>query len=1801
MHNSKQTDHEVSDNDLQKPNIYNQYLPYYESIKRQSLESFEEICENLSRLIQSQELQPGFPLWSSKLQNFISLYGFSFTKSNHIKLINFYLSILSITNLNYVNAKMCFDMLTQLTRRTRMITRNDLIIDWRILYVWAKLVLFNHDQSYSLVSISKHIVNSLLLCVRNCRPYFSVTATQEILDEFQPCLCPFDTVCRDVMSYLDMFLPVHLPPELHHQGFKLWLSEFLDIWETVYNNAVWEQSLISLFSFVAWCNIGYIDWEPWLARIFTRILKNLSLPVGNVELEKPTEKYSIPIVATWIVAMMGNHSSCIQYLQDLLISIKNFYHPSNTGDFQTELLSFLSMLAQAFVDRVYFERTTDPVWYFNPPESHRLHDEDITNFVNCLKECSFISIFNKYHLDLAAETCHYLSQLRPELIVPSLVELLFSSIDNMTEPHRFTSIITCLAGITGQIVRQTLDFPQGQTFVLPLLISVLPGIDANDFKKTSVTFQFLNSILMLITCVDCSSAVNTRNDLTEIEKEVCLSTAKFEDFISELLNRIFQMIDTLSTEISDALIITIDSKMEDHQIGLELTSVISCIVQQCSKKIFHMIRGKITNFLATYCYSPKTSKLLTGLIQAMLKSHPVETLNYLLPQTYERIEKILSQSDMIILNDHKGDSELTWRLILFSELACARGDTLIIYKSMILSIFHRCIHIIHKDSYESIAKAAQNLLKSLTYVYPIDYRLTVENIEEPFTDFLPIRTWGQHVEYDKINVKFHVPNEEEVDFACEFVETFMYLELQMLNKKCTDMSNDERLRSLTLIHYIAIGCLRMIPRIESKEVKNLVSSISPYGSKFQAQYSLYAKEPKFKENLRMRLLIDIGNFIDHLITYHSDDASSIKIALKIYSLSSMYYGIFEQNINKLFSDLNTIKYLYKNKLCYKQQHPRFVIIQRIAIQIELFSMSNFRTLTEIDQKVICKLFELSIYRYSEVRRQAQTYLFTMLSRFFFSHQLILDRIIELLTKSNEVDHDEIKGCLYILLGNETIFLPAKHSWAILEKLWPAIACTKHAIKLSTQNLINCIMEKINKRFNTVAIIENTNEISKQAAIDLWRSLEKHELELYNRMHEERIESNIRSYNNLMEKLTSLYYNNVLTCRQQIIIMTFILFLFQKQVQIPLSCIRILVDFLVHENIDIRKISEQCISALCRIQKPPIIYIEKSLHDIFFHIKKPCPEDIVSCPGDRDDNLWITLNDYQPPKTQIEWEQTCFLDKCFHGYYKWPKVIKYPMNKRERYTKETMPEHVAILYKRFMDKNFISKLIQYMVITDERNQSNFNVHRFRMFKGLFRNFGFDLVDHFMEQLDILIHEKMTEKQEGCHRVAAEIVAGMIRGSKHWTLEMLEKLWQKLIPFLNEVCTNLSPETLSRWGSCFKFAMEDLDPRRLHHLIEFIRTLINNQTTVNTFLETSRWFLILKLTHFEWRIPAIWCAINEHAKEMLDHPYKAVREHIANVLSVSLSFDVKLPNGQSTRNPDANHCIDTICERLHQAIETYRKKPLANISGEKIEINQEARKALNCIETVILFHTRIFMWCLQPMKSAIVRIFPYLCELESIVSNENLTTSRMLVAMTYLNTPFLESLIEQLEQICTSSKWHARRAAVEFVQYMVFCNLFNARPYKKQIRELILKCLFDEQFEVRAVTSVTLSGLYRCGYIQVNEEDFTHFSQMSKINYFIKKKGKKIVSTEKIIKRHGGVLGLSAIVLSSPYDISDYVPDALMLLCEHSHDPDLIQKSVKKGLLEFHRTHHDSWHEHREKFTDEQLAILADVLISPNYYA
>ncbi|CAF1592529.1 unnamed protein product, partial [Adineta steineri] len=272
-----------------------------------------------------------------------------------------------------------------------------------------------------------------------------------------------------------------------------------------------------------------------------------------------------------------------------------------------------------------------------------------------------------------------------------------------------------------------------------------------------------------------------------------------------------------------------------------------------------------------------------------------------------------------------------------------------------------------------------------------------------------------------------------------------------------------------------------------------------------------------------------------------------------------------------------------------------------------------------------------------------------------------------------------------------------------------------------------------------------------------------------------------------------------------------------------------------------------IISLCRLQKPPRIYVEKSLEEILSNNGKPLPHITTDqChPGDREDNLWLTFNDYIPPETQIEWEETCFLDKSFHGYYTWPKTIKYPLNKRARYTKDhEMPQDVTILYDRFMNEKFVRQITQLMILNETEEQKNFDKDQFVMFKGLFRNFGLAFFDNFMEQLNELAHEKITKKQEGSHQVAAQIVAGMICGSKNWTLKMINK-----------------------------------DPRRMFRVIHFLCTLINAKSTSNTFNESARWCLIRNLDEFQWRIPSVWCEVYKHIAELLDHSSLSVRTRIA----------------------------------------------------------------------------------------------------------------------------------------------------------------------------------------------------------------------------------------------------------------------------------------------------------------------------------
>ncbi len=121
-------------------------------------------------------------------------------------------------------------------------------------------------------------------------------------------------------------------------------------------------------------------------------------------------------------------------------------------------------------------------------------------------------------------------------MLPLLIDRMYTSFDSLIEPHRYTPMLACLTSVPRELTAYNGGY-HSQKHVIQLMIAVLPGIDINDLNKFILTFQFLANVLSHIVVCDCSQAVNIRSDLSDYEKELCLLTSSFDDFISELFTR----------------------------------------------------------------------------------------------------------------------------------------------------------------------------------------------------------------------------------------------------------------------------------------------------------------------------------------------------------------------------------------------------------------------------------------------------------------------------------------------------------------------------------------------------------------------------------------------------------------------------------------------------------------------------------------------------------------------------------------------------------------------------------------------------------------------------------------------------------------------------------------------------------------------------------------------------------------------------------------------------------------------------------------------------------------------------------------------------------------------------------------------------------------------------------------------------------------------------------------------------------------------------------------------------------------
>ena len=182
------------------------------------------------------------------------------------------------------------------------------------------------------------------------------------------------------------------------------------------------------------------------------------------------------------------------------------------------------------------------------------------------------------------------------------------------------------------------------------------------------------------------------------------------------------------------------------------------------------------------------------------------------------------------------------------------------------------------------------------------------------------------------------------------------------------------------------------------------------------------------------------------------------------------------------------------------------------------------------------------------------------------------------------------------------------------------------------------------------------------------------------------------------------------------------------------------------------------------------------------------------PGERPDNMFLQYSDMNRPRTALHYDAPRYIHKTYVGFYVWPrqKVLYAPSC--EQPVLDRVPADMAdpelLIYTFFTEPDKVAKFFTFLTLEDKKGRDRFSVERFGLFKALFRTFG----DLFLDQFRAAIEEWVGDRRESYQRAAAELVAALVRGSKHWPFHNVEVLWAWVIPAIRKALANVSPETM-----------------------------------------------------------------------------------------------------------------------------------------------------------------------------------------------------------------------------------------------------------------------------------------------------------------------------------------------------------------------------------------------------------------------
>ena len=1633
--------------------------------------------------------------------------------------------------------------------------------------------------------------------------YFDPREIPAMLEEILPYFTvSFIEGAYVVMGLLNLLFPTKPPPDGEAELLpQHYLPTFFHLWSLVNRSKVFDSTFLDFFSrqsrdsLVA-SQIPFSEYGIYTkeqsSTIFTAILRLLEIPIGQttspysavidvaaglgIMLERDAKRHPPShSIARWVVmslspACLDKPDSIMTHLESLMQVVETFFHPSNSGAWTKPLSQLVYYLTDFFLMRWNRERSGE----LDLPDERKIDDALKRRFVLCLREVVFMGIYAKSGtaMNLSLSSLQALAYLEPDLILPGVLQRVYPSMQGLVEVHRTTSSLRAL-----QVLSRTMVRTKGyRCHVTTMLGLSLPGIDANDLDKTLYTLSYIQSVCYSIPFHDLTKGrddvsgsmlamewissevarmeeegVNVRLDyqdgLNDTDEEMILrsSTSNFAEFLSSFLGKVFTLLENLPDASRPR------SGSPEENVVNTLPATFTPLLASLSPDLYDLALNKIADFVSNHVIH-QARDAMAFICSSLCKVDPHKALKRLIPVLVQSIRTEIDENGAASTRNTgtdvlPRDRGLVWAVSMLSMSVVHVGHAVLEHRQELLEIAEYMQKNCKGLPTTHISNFIHHLLLNLTSTFTVDYSLYEADV---LSRGLGPQDWGQSPDAQELNIKWHVPNREEIQFAVDLLKSQGDNAVQQLQALTSGTStikrdgvgkewSDEVSRNLVLLRLLLSGVSVLFdPNFETRSTdrgsetsddtemidvnkdssdeqtdedgdanlgaidEDEVKPTFRYSSGYQLKGddTLYNELHNFRERTG-HILHEVHRF---LIEKQEDDVTCFEALCNAYKTWFIDVGIERSahvldRVSRLFE-----ADIHPYKICgTRKEYPRPLLLRRANVyHIQRLRHNSYpRPKSELSKRLFVDLAQSCVSAYRDIRRHAQSAGEAALKAIIGSRSFIIPFLLSAFESGvKENEFSRIKGAMYSLLFGsvtKTIGRDWRYAPRVIRTFIKASTADKPSIQKLCAGATMTIME-MGRPLERMVILDKEIVQAVAPEEDIQTIISKKKAKLS--VKRKTIESKKAALSDeLVDLARESHWKQA--SRTGAIVVT-------MGLRFDRIASENLIDLVTRGAVDshpgLRALYSGTFLALFSIIESRAAASHS--YENYLLDKQNIPAKIQVTTR-RDDPSWTSefLARFSQPEAEY------YVDHDHPGWLVWDKTIPGRIaNLKQEMEYDDVERNVRGSIGKLLDREWFSAFFGYL----KQEPRDASADRFRVTSAMMLGYAFDLMHSgqtvaTLSDVQQLVKDLWTDNPDKHqHRATAEIFGALISSTDDRSAEYCTQIWEYIYPMIHQVFSEgLNPENLGYWTVFLHLATQGKDPRRSWPLIDWLASFRLDMDSNAAFKESSKISLLTQCIndlgwHFQLEKPIL-----EDFLGHLDHPYKGVREAIGTSLSIvyrtrhhesykDVATLMRIQKEASSLGVRPYQPSEALIETIHKVFARIGKWRQERTPGQQTpsSFTSGSKTVLLWLDTTLASHE-----CIE-----LLRFFPNVF-LEHLLYMMDVKEDQELQGLAYHvfrhlpNIPYRAGeeaeMIEALIRVGkTSPVWHQRLRVLVTMQVIYFRRLFQISDnHQKALLDCVAIMLEDNQLEVRLGASTSLSGMIKCSPVALRSKIVQDFNK------------------------------------------------------------------------------------------------------------